>query len=283
MIRKKISEITREDIENILVWDREGDELSPFFFDPNQETLVPLYHDVIPADLYVRAKLIYQNHEYLSIARYSNDIFYQNNDFEALDIWFWDKGLQRLLPSKKPSRLSINLKTYPYFNDYLIFSFEKSDLEMIGVLFLKVFTELVDLKGYLNVLFTGVWGSGKTTLISSFIKTNSPSFAIMNSTKIGKYTFNHWDLYRIEPTQENLKTIDFWEYLSSDKTINLIEWANKVKLENFINNAENIICINLIPYNHENSRIAVVSSIPEFIEKLVQHYILLLRNLKNFE
>jgi len=77
-----------------------------------------------------------------------------------------------------------------------------------------------------------------------------------------KKTFNHWDLYRLEISEEVLQNLDFWNILNEENTINFIEWANKVKLEYYINNTDlnSLIIVNLsTSQNIENQRRSTIS------------------------
>jgi len=72
-------------------------------------------------------------------------------------------------------------------------------------------------------------GAGKTTFVKELIKLNStteatsPTFAIVNEYE-GKIKINHFDFYRINEIEE-LYDLGFEEYISQDKSITLIEWA----------------------------------------------------------
>jgi len=76
-------------------------------------------------------------------------------------------------------------------------------------------------------------------------------------------TFNHWDLYRLEINDQVLQNLDFWNILNQEKTINFIEWANKVKLEYYVNNTslDSLINVNLSISNGdiEEQRICTIS------------------------
>jgi tRNA threonylcarbamoyladenosine biosynthesis protein TsaE len=80
------------------------------------------------------------------------------------------------------------------------------------------------------VAFIGQLGSGKTTMIKGMVKyltgkqAISPSYVIINEYP-GKVTVYHFDLYRLENTQQ-LHSIGWEEYI--DKGIILIEWADKI-------------------------------------------------------
>ncbi|MCM8821512.1 MAG: tRNA (adenosine(37)-N6)-threonylcarbamoyltransferase complex ATPase subunit type 1 TsaE [Candidatus Omnitrophica bacterium] len=78
------------------------------------------------------------------------------------------------------------------------------------------------------VIFSGPFGSGKTTMIRGVIKgltginnITSPSFAIVNQYSKGKTTVYHFDFYRITSAIE-LESFGFSEYI--DSGLLLIEW-----------------------------------------------------------
>lgn len=106
---------------------------------------------------------------------------------------------------------------------------------------------------------TGDLGSGKTSFVRTFLSTSSPSFNIMYSTKVDDLLFNHWDLYRLDVSEDILNSIDFWLYLNNSGVVNLIEWANKIKLEFYLKNVENMICINFAFGSSFDSRVVTIS------------------------
>ncbi len=82
------------------------------------------------------------------------------------------------------------------------------------------------------VVFTGPFGSGKTTMIRGIIKNltgrndvSSPSFTIVNEYSDGKVPVYHFDFYRIKNSDE-LESFGFREY--ADKGLLLIEWPEAV-------------------------------------------------------
>ena len=85
------------------------------------------------------------------------------------------------------------------------------------------------------VCMYGELGSGKTTMVkgmASAIGINerditSPSFTIIAEYE-GKITFNHIDLYRLEP--EEVDNLGLEEYIGV-KGISVIEWAEKAGKE----------------------------------------------------
>lgn len=81
-----------------------------------------------------------------------------------------------------------------------------------------------------TILFNGLMGSGKTTLIKSLCKAlgsadriSSPTFSLVNEyLDQNGASIYHFDLYRVE-RQEELLDMGFEEYLDSG-SICLIEW-----------------------------------------------------------
>lgn len=86
------------------------------------------------------------------------------------------------------------------------------------------------------VLLNGDLGAGKTTFTQSVAKgldiqeiVNSPTFNIVNEYDSGSISLFHFDLYRIEDSEE-LFEIGFEEYFEKDGVV-IIEWAEKFKEE----------------------------------------------------
>ncbi len=83
------------------------------------------------------------------------------------------------------------------------------------------------------VALSGPLGSGKTVLIKGICSglgvtefVTSPSFVIINEYP-GKVKVYHFDLYRLENTEEFIK-LGYEEYFYGNG-ITLIEWAEKIK------------------------------------------------------
>ena len=84
-----------------------------------------------------------------------------------------------------------------------------------------------------TLLFNGVMGSGKTTLIKSLVNrlgstdnVSSPTFSIVNEYKLKGSTVYHFDFYRIENEFEALD-IGLEDYISKNNWC-LIEWSEKI-------------------------------------------------------
>lgn len=88
------------------------------------------------------------------------------------------------------------------------------------------------LKGGELILFDGDLGAGKTFFTGALCEAlgverrsvSSPTFVIMKKYQ-GKFTVYHWDFYRVSDIDE-LYIADFPEYLKSDNSITVVEWAS---------------------------------------------------------
>ena len=85
-----------------------------------------------------------------------------------------------------------------------------------------------------TLLFIGEMGSGKTTFIKALTKVlgsedvvTSPTFSLVNEYLIENDTIYHFDLYRIEDSEE-LYDFGIDEYLYS-KAWKMIEWPDRLK------------------------------------------------------
>ncbi len=103
------------------------------------------------------------------------------------------------------------------------------------------------------LLFSGVVGAGKTTLIKQLCKdlgvldvVNSPSYSIINEYKTEEKPVFHMDLFRLK--KEELNNLGLIDYLTGEnKTI--IEWP-----EIIINELDESYCYIKIDYNKDNMR-----------------------------
>ena len=105
-----------------------------------------------------------------------------------------------------------------------------------------------------TLLFNGVMGSGKTTIIKALVKelgsldnVSSPTFSIVNEYKLNESIVYHFDFYRLKNEFEALD-IGLEEYMSENKWC-LLEWSEKIP--NLI--PRNVNCINFIVLD-DNSR-----------------------------
>ena len=97
-----------------------------------------------------------------------------------------------------------------------------------------IFFERINLtKQKKNLIFLhGEIGSGKTSLVKSFIKhldkkavATSPTFTLINEYSVGNLKVFHYDLFRLNSSQELLEIgID---YYFSQEGIHFIEWPEK--------------------------------------------------------
>lgn len=89
-----------------------------------------------------------------------------------------------------------------------------------------------ELKGGELIVFDGDLGVGKTFFtgaLSEFLgvdrkKVSSPTFVVMKKYS-GKFDIYHWDFYRVSSFEE-IEMADFSEYLKSENSITIVEWAN---------------------------------------------------------
>lgn len=85
------------------------------------------------------------------------------------------------------------------------------------------------------ILLTGELGSGKTTFVKGLakglkIKKNiiSPTFILLKSYKApNKTILNHLDLYRLNNVSP--RDLGIEELLKNEKSVTIIEWAEKIK------------------------------------------------------
>ncbi|MFH1644303.1 MAG: tRNA (adenosine(37)-N6)-threonylcarbamoyltransferase complex ATPase subunit type 1 TsaE [bacterium] len=92
------------------------------------------------------------------------------------------------------------------------------------------------LNKYKIFAFYGPLGTGKTTLIKSFLRhcgvtdnITSPTFNYVNTYKNKQgQVFNHFDLYRINSIDDFIAT-GFDEFLNNPNEFNLIEWPSVIE------------------------------------------------------
>ena len=118
-----------------------------------------------------------------------------------------------------------------------------------------------NLKGGEILLLKGDLGAGKTAFTKGIadaleIKAiiTSPTFTIMNEYKSGKLELYHFDMYRIENTDE-LKELGFEQYIGNPSGICCIEWFERTP-ELFLNKQATIIEIEKI---NENKRKIIIN------------------------
>jgi len=98
----------------------------------------------------------------------------------------------------------------------------------------EVAKELLANVKHKTILFYGDMGAGKTTLISSLVKTlgglddvSSPTFSIVNEYEVKNDKVYHFDFYRIDNVTEVLD-IGIEDYFYSGHWI-FIEWPEKIE------------------------------------------------------
>ena len=131
---------------------------------------------------------------------------------------------------------------------------EKNSLNLLEVeKFSKKFSKKIKLSNI--ILLKGDLGSGKTTIIRFLIKNihlinnktcpkiiPSPSFSILQTYNLKKFTINHYDFYRIYKIQE-IYELGFVESL--DNNITFIEWP-EIIMPLISNYKYNIIKIKIV-------------------------------------
>lgn len=123
------------------------------------------------------------------------------------------------------------------------------------------------------VVLTGELGSGKTKFVEGFLsyfnlqdEISSPTFNIVNEYNTLKYNIYHFDVYRLEDTEEFL-AIGGEEYFENG--ICLIEWGEIIKAllpKDYIH-----ITFSKDSFN-ENSRILKITAYGEKYEKLLKNF-----------
>ncbi len=88
------------------------------------------------------------------------------------------------------------------------------------------------------VMLSGDLGAGKTTFVQGIAKglgikdrILSPTFVLVRGHNVNSEKFdtlNHIDLYRIDEPQQ-IKKLGISEFISSENSVTIIEWAEKIK------------------------------------------------------
>jgi tRNA threonylcarbamoyladenosine biosynthesis protein TsaE len=94
-----------------------------------------------------------------------------------------------------------------------------------------------ELKSEMNdqqiILLEGPMGVGKTQFTRCYLRSlnsdevTSPSYAIHNHYETEWGDVEHLDLYRLED-EEDLESTGFWDLFSRDKSLIIIEWADRL-------------------------------------------------------
>ena len=118
-----------------------------------------------------------------------------------------------------------------------IINYNLEDISLAADFILKIVT-------CKTLIFNGVMGSGKTTLIKALVNrlgstdnVSSPTFSIVNEYNANGSTVFHFDFYRIENEYEALD-IGVEDYMSQNNWC-FLEWAEKIP--NLIPNNVNYI------------------------------------------
>ncbi len=92
------------------------------------------------------------------------------------------------------------------------------------------------IEGKTVIAFFGGMGMGKTTMIGGIAKglgfsgyVQSPTFNIVNVYN-GTKNIYHFDMYRVNSADDLLST-GFYEYLSDENGVMLIEWSENIESE----------------------------------------------------
>lgn len=119
------------------------------------------------------------------------------------------------------------------------------------------------LKGGEIILLNGDLGAGKTTFAKSLLKSlgvkeavTSPTFTIMKRYEGEKFSLNHFDLYRIESTEE-LEELGFDEYLSEPNAISIVEWNKFERLSG------TVYSVSIMRTGNKSRRITIAKGVHE--------------------
>jgi len=98
------------------------------------------------------------------------------------------------------------------------------------------------------VLLTGGLGAGKTLLTKGILngldydidEVTSPSFALVNLYKTERFDVYHIDLWRIDGRGDAAFAVGLDDILENEKTVVIIEWADRLKFDRFRSRVFNI-------------------------------------------
>ncbi len=107
------------------------------------------------------------------------------------------------------------------------------------------------------VCLTGDLGAGKTAFVRGFAsvlspgsRVKSPTYTVVNEYRMGELPLFHFDLYRLEDSDEGLESIGFEQYLSEGHCI--IEWS-----EFLYDRPANAVLVNITKCENDTRRIEI--------------------------
>lgn len=107
------------------------------------------------------------------------------------------------------------------------------------------------------VCLTGDLGAGKTAFVRGFAsvlspqsRVKSPTYTVVNEYRMGALPLFHFDLYRLEDSDEGLESIGFEQYLSEGHCI--IEWS-----EFLYDRPANAVSVNITKGENDTRRIEI--------------------------
>lgn len=110
------------------------------------------------------------------------------------------------------------------FNEKIL---KSSDLSKV----VSCLSPLLDIKTC--ILLNGDLAAGKTTFVKLFCESyglkniSSPTFSIHQVYKNEKITIDHFDLYRLQNSDE-IETSGLWDVFSQQKGLVFIEWSERI-------------------------------------------------------
>ncbi|MBE6715047.1 MAG: tRNA (adenosine(37)-N6)-threonylcarbamoyltransferase complex ATPase subunit type 1 TsaE [Ruminococcaceae bacterium] len=111
----------------------------------------------------------------------------------------------------------------------IINSYNTSDTEECGAYLARLLGEKYPDSLWL-VCLKGDLGAGKTAFVRGFAsvispgsRVKSPTYTVVNEYRMGDVPLFHFDLYRLEDSDDGLESIGFEQYLSEGHCI--IEWS----------------------------------------------------------